>query len=320
MITLLVITPIDHIKGLKSFLKKFSKIVYIEDPTKKDVLKYISKVDAIYTNPNKSKIYIDKKMINLAVNLKYICTASTGTNHIDVSYALSKKIKVLSLTKELKIIRKISSTADLALTLTLMSVRNVFPSFQSVLKRQWNYENFIGRQLNSLNIGVIGYGRLGKIYTNYMLSLGCKVYVYDPYVNIKNNKIQLISNLKKLFKISDLISIHVHVNSETKNLINKKILFNANKNIILINTSRGEIINENDVVNFLKLNNKSKLYTDVLSDEINNKFKSPIFKFAQNKINDQVFITPHIGGMTVEAQEIAYTHAAKMLYEEITKS
>jgi len=319
MISLLVITPINHINGLKPFLKKFSKIIYIEDPIKKEVLKYIGKVDAIYTNPNKSKIYIDKEIINLGVNLKYICTASTGTNHIDVSYALSKKIKVLSLTKELKIIKKISSTADLALTLTLMSVRNTFPSFQSVLKRQWNYEDFIGRQINNLNIGVIGYGRLGKIYSNYMISLGCKVHVYDPYVIIKNKKIQPVSNLKKLFKISDLISIHVHVNSETKNLINKKILFNANKNIIVINTSRGEIINEDDIINFLKLNSKSKLYTDVLADEIKNKFKSPIFKFAQNKTNDQVFITPHIGGMTVEAQEIAYTHAAKMLYEEVIK-
>ncbi len=314
---LLVITPIKHIDGLTSFFKSFINTIYLQDPGVKEVKKRALKVDAIFTNPNKSKVYLGKEIIDACKNLKYICTASTGTNHIDLEYASIKKIKILSLTKEIKVIKKISSTADLALTLTLMSVRNVYPSFKSVLKKQWNYEHFIGRQINSLNIGVIGYGRLGKIYSRYMLSLGCNVYVYDPYVKVKNRKIIQINKLNNLINKCDVLSIHVHVNSQTINLINQKLLSFAKKNIIIINTSRGEVVNEVDMCNFLKNNNKSKFYTDVLNNEIKNKFNSPIYKLASLKNNNQIFITPHIGGMTREAQKIAYFHAAKLLKREL---
>ena len=96
---ILVITPIKHIKGLELKLKKKSFVKILNDPSKKDILKIIHKYNAIYTNPNKSKIYIGKEIIDKAINLQFISTASTGTNHIDKNYAKNKNIKIISLTK-----------------------------------------------------------------------------------------------------------------------------------------------------------------------------------------------------------------------------
>ena len=91
--TILVITPILHIEGLMESLKKSGKLIIFENPSKNDLRKILIKANVIFTNPNKSKIYIGKDLIDKAINLKVICTASTGTNHIDVNYARSKKLK-----------------------------------------------------------------------------------------------------------------------------------------------------------------------------------------------------------------------------------
>lgn len=83
------------------------------------------------------------------------------------------------------------------------------------------------------------------------------------------------------------------------------------KDVLFVNTSRGDIVNETDAVNFLRDNPQAKIATDVLSDEIRNRLSSPLLKFSYE--SEQIIITPHIGGMSREAQEIAYTHAAKRL-------
>ena len=87
----LVITPIDHIKNVKENIKSYSKITILNDPSYTEVLRVISKYDALFTNPNKSKVFIDKKLITKAKYLKCITTASTGTNHIDIEFLKKKR-------------------------------------------------------------------------------------------------------------------------------------------------------------------------------------------------------------------------------------
>ena len=302
--SILIITPIKHIRYLYSKFKDFDKIKILENPSYSEVLSIIKDYSVIFTNPNMSSVLIDKKLIDKGKKLKCVTTASTGTVHIDKSYLKRKKIKLISLTKEYSTIKKISSTAEHALALTLSKIRNVVSSWQSVKDGEWNYTKFIGRQFTELKVGVIGYGRLGKKYSKYLLALGSKVFVYDPFKKIKNKKIIKCKNLEKIFRNCDIVSLHVHVNKNTINMINKKILSYAKKNLLLINTSRGELINENDLINFLNKNQYFSYATDVLVDEINNKKNNRLLKLFKN--NNQLLITPHIGGMTTEAQEIAY--------------
>ena len=233
--------------------------------------------------------------------LKVICTASTGTNHIDLKYANKKKIKIISLKKEKKIINKISSTSEHALALTLASLRNIVSSNRSVLAGKWDYMNFISHQINFMTIGIIGYGRLGKKYANYCKALGSKIIFYDPYKKQDSKKIKKINDLNRLLKLSDIISIHVHLDNETYHKFDKSIFKKLKKDVIIVNTSRGDVINEDHLVGFLKKNKKAKFAADVIENEIFSKAKNRLLKYAKKNPN-QVIVTPHIGGMTSEAQ------------------
>jgi phosphoglycerate dehydrogenase-like enzyme len=315
---ILVITPIKHIKRVSRSLESIGDVDCKPDPKINDLLPILDYYDIVYTNPNKSKIFIDETFIDAAKKLKIICTASTGLNHIDIEYARKKSIKIISLTKEFDVIKKITSTAEHAFALTMASIRNLIPSYNHVLTGSWNYEYFIGRQVNGLNIGVIGYGRLGLIYSKYCLAFGAKVRAYDPYKKIDENQIEQVNSLKKILEKSDVVSLHVHVNDETKNLINQDTIQFLKKDAVIINTSRGEIVNESEIVDFLIKNPKAKIATDVLFDEIRNREKSPLLQYS--KKSDQVLITPHIGGMTLEAQDIAYNHVVKMLKDYLKGS
>ena len=313
---LLVITPISHIDGLEKLLKKYFKLDKIENPSNKQIFKIIQNYEIIFTNPNMSKVFLSQELLQKAKKLEIICTASTGTNHIDLSYAYKKKIKILSLRDKKKIINKISSTAEHALALMMSKIRNVYEATISVKKENWDYRPFIGRQMNNLNVGIIGYGRLGKMMAKFLLPLVGKIFIYEKNFKIKNlnKKISQVS-LKKLISNSDIISLHIHADEKNLNFINRNILNLMNKNVLIVNTSRGEIINEIDLVNFLKKNKDATYATDVLKGEITNKFESKIFKYS--KVSNQVLITPHIGGMTSDAQKLAYMGIAKKLISNL---
>jgi len=315
---ILVITPVHHISGIVKALEKIGEVTYLDDPTLVEVCNLIPSFDAIYTNPNKSKVFIGKEVLEAAQNLKVICTASTGTNHIDKLYAEKLQIPILALTEEREVINKISSTAEQAFALTLAGLRHISAGHSAVLNGEWDYTKFIGRQMNALTIGVIGYGRLGSIYANFCKAFGSRVLIYDPYKIIQNDAYEQVSSLQDIFANSNVISIHVHVTDETINMINKDVLKFMKRDALLVNTARGDIVNEDDLVKFLEANPESQVATDVLSDEIRNRLSSPLLQYAIQ--SNQVTISPHVGGMTREAQEIAYGHAVRMLSEFLLKT
>lgn len=309
---ILVITPVKHIEGVSELIESCGEVTYMDHPDVEDVMQVVQNYSAIFTNPNKSKIYLGPELIDKATILRVIATASTGTNHIDMDYAKRRNIKVLSLTEERDVIEKITSTAEHAFTLTMASLRRLVHSHNDALIGEWDYTKYIGRQLNSLTIGVIGFGRLGSLYAKYCQAFGSKVMVFDPYKEVKDANILQVKNIEELMRSCDILSLHVHVNDETKGMINKTLLNMMKNDILIVNTSRGEVINELDLVNFLENNTNAMFATDVLTDEIRNRMNSPIFRYAKNN-SKQIVLTQHIGGMTKEAQEIAYGHAAKML-------
>ncbi len=314
---ILVITPVRHIAGVPEILEDIGHVSYMDDPTLEEVIDVINEYDAIYTNPNKSKVFIGRELIDAAKNLKVICTASTGTNHIDKVYASEKGLPILALTEERKVIERISSTAELAFALTMASLRHVIKSHNKAIQGEWDYTKYIGRQMNCLTIGVIGYGRLGSLYSGYCHAFGSKVLVYDPYKKVKNPDLEQVNSLNNLLESSDVIAVHVHVTEETFGMLNAECFKKMKNDVLIINTSRGDIINESDLVVFLKNSPKARIATDVLADEVRNRLDSPLLKYALD--SDQVLITQHIGGMTREAQEIAYGHAARRLKSFFTE-
>tara|TARA_A100001035_G_scaffold279027_1_gene279310 strand:- start:1517 stop:2497 length:981 start_codon:yes stop_codon:yes gene_type:complete len=311
--SILFITPVKHIKGFSEIFSQLNiNLVHCPNPFSYKDLPKDKSIIAIFTNPNKSNIFIDLEILKIYPNLKVITTASTGTVHINKEAFEKQKIPVISITNERRVISKISSTAEHAFCLALAALRNAFPAYQSTLNGEWDYEPFIGRQFRDLTVGVIGYGRLGTYFSNYSDAFGAKVIVYDPYKDVSHPRIEQVNSLDELAIKSDVVSLHVHVNDETKDMISESFLSKCKKDVKIINTSRGEIVCEKDLINFLSSNNYSFYATDVIANEQLSKKKSPIIKAAKI-LKNQIIITPHIGGMTVEAQLAAFTHAAKLL-------
>jgi phosphoglycerate dehydrogenase-like enzyme len=308
---ILVITPVRHIAGVREILDSIGRVTYIDDPSQEEVVAVIGSYDAIYTNPNKSKVFVGRELIDAAKKLKVICTASTGTNHIDKTYAEKKGLRLLALTEEREVINRISSTAEHAFALTMAGLRHVVRSHNAVLTGEWDYTRYIGRQMNCLTIGVIGYGRLGSMYSRFCRAFDSRVLVYDPYKAVDRDGLEQVDNLSVLLRKSDVVSIHVHVTDETIGMIDARRFTQMKRNVLLVNTSRGDIVNESDAVAFLRANPETKMATDVLADEVRNRLASHLLQYAHK--SDQVIITSHIGGMTREAQEIAYGHAAQRL-------
>ena len=307
---ILCITPISHIPGVEQSLKSLGDLTIISDPHPNDIANLAKDFNIIFTNPNKSKIFIGNDLFGDWKDLSIVCTASTGTVHIDKNFLKSNDIKLISLTEEYDVIKSISSTAELAFTIMMASIRKIFQANASVINGEWDYEKFVGRQMDKLNICIFGYGRLGSMFAKYSEAFGSSIFIHDPYKEIPenfNNLNDIDSSLKKM----DVISIHMHVNNDTEDFFDKNFFDKLNDSVLIINTSRGELINEGELINFLKNNPKARVATDVLAGEIFGFEKSQLYQFS--KSSNQVLITPHIGGMTIDAQEIAYSHAIKLL-------
>ena len=314
---LLVITPVHHIDNLIEKIEKYFDVTYHENINQNKLGKIIKNYDCLFTNPNQTKVYLGGILLKKAKNLKVIATASTGTNHIDTNFLSENGINLISLTKEYTVINSIPSTAQLALTFTLMSIRNVIKSNHFVKKNVWEYTNFIGNEFSFLNILVVGFGRLGKIYASYCFNLGFNVYIYDPYIKKIPKKYNVINRLNSNLINMDIISIHIHSSNKNKGFINYNFLNKLKNKVTIINTSRGDIINENDLVKFLSKKNKSKYYTDVLKNE-HLGVKQNILKKSSKK-NKNIFITSHIGGMTQEGQFKAYNHTVNLMIKFFKK-
>lgn len=313
-VRLLAITPVAHIKGLVEKLDRHFDLLVYSNPLLEDIKNVLPSVQAVYTNPNKSRIRIDTKLFSIARGLRVVVTASTGLGHIDLDEAKKRNIRVLSLTKEFATIEKISSTAELALGLTLAALRHIPQAFADVMMGNWDYEKFIGRQMNALKVGVVGYGRLGRKYARYVEAFGSSVMVCDPAYSAATCPYPL-HTMEELIKLADIVSLHIHATPENRELIGERLLDLAKPNLLLVNTSRGEVVDEQAVVKFLRENPTAYYATDVLQDEMGRRWDGPVLKMAESGGN--ILVTPHIGGMTKEAQEMAYHRIADMLIEHV---
>lgn len=229
---------------------------------------------------------------------KYIVCAATGLDHIDIDFCSKKGIEVISLQNESEFLKEVRATAEHAFGLLLALIRNSIAAALHTKSGNWDRTLFQGSELYKKRIGILGMGRLGKIMGQYAEAFGMEVYYFDNR-NIDTNH-KKCNTIEELFASVDILSIHIPYNKENHHYIHKGVLEAIVRPLYIVNTSRGGVINEGDLLDSLCSNKVLGYATDVLHGEpfIDD---NPLLEYSKH--NDKVIITPHIGGNTFESIE-----------------
>ena len=258
----------------------------------------------------RSRFEIDKNFIDKAKNLDFIARVGSGTENINISYANSKNISIINAPEGNK-----DAVGEHTLGILLSLTRNLFNANESIKKGIWEREKFRGHEINGKTVGIIGYGNMGKSFADKLKGFNCNVICYDIKKNLGDLNCNQVS-LKKLRDESQIISLHVPYNLSTKKMINKDFINKMKNPFWLINTSRGNVINTDDVIESLKSKKILGAGLDVLEYE-SSSFES-IFKNNNPSLNyllnaENVILSPHIAGWTYESHK----KLAKVILDKI---
>ena len=248
---------------------------------------------------------VTRNMMENFPNLRFILTPTTGTDLIDKSFTTLKNIKIISLRDDPELLKTFYSTREIFLWLLLSIMRNAHAGAISVDKGQWERSNFIGTNLHGKRIGILGFGRIGKQIANLMMSLGCTVYAFDNHPKLKKLRgVNFVKSASELINSVDILSINLDDTEGNKFFVNKKLLKSIGSDgIFVINTARGFVVNEIDILWALK-NGKILGYgADVLDGEGKNVGwlkENQLWKTKNENRSLNVVITPHLGGATKE--------------------
>ncbi|HEV2193164.1 MAG TPA: D-2-hydroxyacid dehydrogenase [Nitrosopumilaceae archaeon] len=268
------------------------KITYEPEITPDQIKEKISDFDIVVV---RSRTKITKEMIDRANKCKIIARVGVGLDNIDVGAAKTKGIRVINAVEG-----AMNAVAELVLGLMLSLAREIPRADREIRNGKWLKKELMGTELSGKYLGIVGLGNIGKKLAKHARALNMNIIGYDviPIPDDFSREVGLIkADLDTLISSADYISFHVPFTESTHHLVNSQLLAKMKKNACLINTSRGEIIDENALYDALKEGKIAGAALDVFESE----------PATGNKLATlpNVICTPHIGAQTKEAQALA---------------
>lgn len=262
--------------------------------SKKDLLTKISDKDGLICFPYDT---IDSEVIDAAKNLKAISTYSVGYDQIDIKHAAKKGI-VVSYTPEVLT----RATADLTIALILDLLRRVTEGDRIIRHNKWKTifgpDDFLGTDFYGKTLGIFGMGRIGRAVAKRAKGFEMNILYHNRHKLTKNEEKDLrirYVTLKRLFEESDIITVHTPYTEETHEIVNLQLFKRMKPTALLINTARGKIIKEKDLIFALKKKIIAGVALDVFQKEPIDR-KHPLVRM------ENVVLTPHIGSSTKETR------------------
>lgn len=268
-------------------------------------IKRLEKIGRVYTQippklPDRVEIqviflrlahYIDRDFIAAFPSLRLLATATTGQDHICES--VKSTVNLISLKGELDFLQSIPATAEFTITLIMSSLKklkNIFTEDTCYLSR----DSFISSNMAGKNVLIVGLGRVGSQVASYAAALGAKVFFIDHQVeNSEYVKVDWNADLEFI----DIVTIHLSHNSSSSKIIDKNFLSRMPNLRVFVNTARGEVVNEKDLLEFINENPACDFVLDVVSDE--QKGENFLRKFECNNLT----ITPHVAGNSLDSRQ-----------------
>jgi D-3-phosphoglycerate dehydrogenase / 2-oxoglutarate reductase len=305
----------DGLKGLGF------EIDYEPNITNEAVHRIIGDYEGLIIN---SKIMVDKALLDDGVHLRFVGRVGSGMEIVDKTYAAEKGVAVLSSPEGNR-----NAVAEHALGMLLALSNNLTRSNKEVKDFDWQREKNRGFELMGRTIGIVGFGNTGSAFASKLMSLGLRILVYDKYLpegyldkwkdifkgsfpmvgqewtdeNWDISTIQVV-DFQILMQESDIISFHLPLTEEVKYLANKAFFNTCKKEIILLNTSRGQVVKTEDLIEALTIGKVKAAALDVFENEKTGTYTEGERAMYQQLFNfENVIVTPHVAGWTHESKE-----------------
>lgn len=299
---------IDDVSSLliNGLTQKGFEVTYLPNITRAELLTQITLYNILVV---RTKTPIDSEILHSAKNLKIIARAGSGLDNIDTVLAEQMGIMYFNAGGA-----NADAVGEHALAMLLNLLRNIQKAHAEVTNGLWNRESNRGVELNGKTIGIIGFGNTGKAFAKKLSGFDVKVLAYDKYLKNYSNPNAQEASLTEIFEQADILSLHIPLTFETQNWINDNFILQFKKNIFLINTCRGEVVNMHEIIDCLKVGKLRGACFDVLPNEKLNSLSNQQQKDFDYLINtNNVVLSPHIAGWTFESYEkIAQTILLKL--------
>ncbi len=271
---------------------------YLPDIKPKEIIKIISKYEGVII---RSKIKIDKPIIDAATNLKFIGRVGAGLENIDVDYATQKGITCFNSPEGNR-----DAVGEQALGMLLTLFNNIIKADFEVRNGKWIREGNRGIEIKGKTIGIIGYGNMGSAFAQRLKGFEANVIAYDKYKFNYSDDYVKEASLENIFENTDILSLHVPLTEETQFMVNDDFINRFKKNIYIINTARGKVLKTDDLVKNMQKGKVLGSTLDVLEYEQvsfeNLHSENDLPEAFQYLINsNKVVLTAHIAGWTQES-------------------
>lgn len=278
------------------------------------------KHDGLAWVPNPGQHFvIDDDILERFPRLRVVATPSTGTNHVDVDACARRGVRVFSLLDDRDALERISSSAEFTFLLLLNGLRRLDVGMQEVRDGRWRSREDLlrGHELQGKTVGLIGFGRIGRKLAAYCEPFGARVRYFDPYVpSAGDQRADRVPRLHDVWEEADIIVVCCQFNEETRGMIRGDLIERCRTGALIVNTSRGEIIDENELSEVLARRPDIRFCADVVTGEVSDRHEeSPLMALFRA---GRIVLTPHIAGATTESQEKAAVITLEFLEREAT--
>ena len=279
-----------HTSGLEE-LKNIphSSVIHRPQISTAELLTSLGQVEVLVT---RSGTTVDRELLDAAPQLKVLARAGVGIGNIDLSYATEKGVLVVNAPGQ-----NTQSAAEITFALLLAMMRKLPEAWNSLKSGNWNRHHFAGTQLHGKTLGIVGLGHVGRRVAVMAQGFGMMVQAYDPYLSeqvFEDYRTYRQQNLMDLLASSQILSLHVPLNEETRSMITKQSLLHMPRGSWVLNTARGGVIPEQDLYDVLESEHIAACALDTWENEPTPR--------SDLTCHPRVYGTPHIGAITEEAQ------------------
>ncbi|CAM4129261.1 D-3-phosphoglycerate dehydrogenase [Pedobacter westerhofensis] len=260
--------------------------------TRAETLAAIAGYDGIAV---RTKFRIDKELMDAAPGLQFVARAGAGLDNIDEDYANEKGILLINAPEGNR-----DALGEHAVALLLSLINNLRRADTEIRNGTWDREGNRGWELKGKTVGIIGYGFMGSSFAQKLSGFGVRVIAYDKYKTGFSDAYVQECSMEEIVKHSDVLSLHIPLTAETRQMVDEEYLYHFKKKIFFINTARGEIVNTKAVLGALSSGRIMGAGLDVLEAE---KFPNLAEQswYEELKTSAKVILTPHIGGWTFDS-------------------